>query len=699
MAISFRAPKPKPIPQAPMGPPTPNTAAAVGAVLPKPSTAPAAPGPTPPSPSSLSPQYFSPPGNAVQGPPVPPGYVQGRAAVTPQAGPSLTTGTPQGTLPFNAPHPVPQPSPAPAPSRPLGSTFGGVGSNIQNILSGVTPSRAGVATGASQALAAQATPPPSPTGMAPMGGGMQLPPSPPPSGPAPMGGGMQVPPVSPVQRPYGDAADSSFFNDQGRLGAPGSTRGPVLPSPFDPSALTMRGQWNQPGAFDQLAPGPQPNGTTTIPFPGSPTRLPTNQGFPTSPVVPPSYANPFPFPTGPLPSGPNAVKAQTAAASSGAPGPALPIKPPTAPAQYADAIKAGGLMDNTRAAEFQKTSGYQPGVTVGGAYGQPSPIRDPRSADTQKQITDAQNVARFGNGREAELARLNNQGFKAPPDKQHDFGLTNSDKFAEGGKRKEAYSQGELDKIQAARDKLNSPERQKYLTDRASKVASRKEAASGRVQENAIARSDSRKFRLGIMDNNTRFAFQNPQAAAARDVGLANADAIKGKTQADRELRQNQIDATKENAQTHAKAIVDAARARVTGDALANDRPDPFAEKPPATPERDMTPGDLKLMPKQAAYDYLRQKHGPEQANRMMNEMHGTGNFNYEQNPGGPTLWKSIYDSFFDGFRPAGGPEQPAATSTARMGGGMQLPNANGKPLPKKGTAAADAKRRGAFEH
>lgn len=575
-------------------------------------------------------------------------------------------GSPYGTLPFNAPRPVPQTPPATPPSRPLGSTFGNPGANIQNILSGVTPSRAGVATGASQALAPQ----PPPTGMAPMGGGMQLPPTGRPSlsrlAHAGQNRGFTPPEVSPFAPPANPTPMGPLFSGE-------------LPSRPDFPHLPM------------LAPSGQP----MVNGPGY--SAPPPQGVQFGPPVPPHYDPQAPIRAlqdagvvgsrvGQEGKGPGPMPPLAAALLNGQ----KPITGPTGQSMATDTAQStpGGLLSDSQAAQNYRNSPadsrYMPNTTAGGRFGQPSPIRDPRSADTQKQITDAQNVARFGNGREAELARLNNQGFKAPPDKQHDFGLTNSGKFKEGGQRIEPYSETDKQKMADATAKLNSPERKAYLDKRASQVADRKEKAAGRIQEKAIARSDTRMFNQGRLDNNTRFAFMNPREATARDVGLANADAVKGNNAARIALDEKRINATREVGMDRNDAIRQQGRDRLSADAMANNRPDPFAPKQEAGPVREPTPQDIRLMPKADGYTILKEKYGEAEANRRANEIYGTQDWNYEKYPNGPTLGAELFgsDNRVPPSPPAPQPAAPApgAPSRARMGGGMQLPPTGKKP-------------------
>lgn len=572
MAISpsqkLVAPKPKVIPPSPVGPPTPDMARAVAGALP----ASPPPGPAPvsaPPPSSHVPSPFSPPPSGVQfGPEAPPYHVGDRASLFPdRPSPAGVFGSPYGTAPVQAPISTPPPpGPAPAPQRPLGSTFGNAGASIQNVLSGVTPSRASAAAG----------------------GPAVNPPYGPASGPAKFGPGMQLPP-SPVD-PYQQFASEGAMNDPLRVN--------TQPKPNPPSATGLplpNGGWDSALAaksgLEQTAPGPQPTGAFPMPLFNSPMRTPTNQAFPTSPVVPPSYQQPYRLPSSAPLSGDVGKAAALLNRNPGiqdlynrnrgekpAPGPDYTPSqsPPTAQATYADRIASGGLMNNNQASAFQRETGMQPGMTVGGRFGLNGPGVDPNSPDTLKRISDAQNVARLGNGREAILASLNRSGYKAPPDKQHDFGLVNSGKFNEGGQRKEAYSPSETQKINDAKALLSSPERQKYLADRKATVDARKAERAPAVQAKAMAKTESRRFRQGIMSNADRLAFRDPAAAQQASVGKAQVAAAAARDRATDATNRDRIAAGKEIAQGRDAAATQAGRDRLSAAAISQGLPDPF---------------------------------------------------------------------------------------------------------------------------
>lgn len=525
------APKPKVIPPSPMGPPTPEMGRLRQALPPGPSPAAAPVGA--PAPSSLVPSYNPPPG------------------------------------------------PAPAPPRPLGSTFGQPGANIQNILSGVTPSRASAAGGGPVTLPG-------------------APPAPPVAGQAPFGPGMQLPPAA--THPY-QGAQSQGFMQEGAMNDPVRVNTQPKPAPPATGMPLPNGGWDPALAaksgMEQTAPGPQPTGAFPMPLFNSPMRTPTNQAFPTSPVVPPSYQQPYRLPSSAPLSGDVGKAAALLNRNPGiqdlynrnrgekpAPGPDYTPSqsPPTAQATYADRIASGGLMNNNQASAFQRETGMQPGMTVGGRFGLNGPGVDPNSPDTLKRISDAQNVARLGNGREAILASLNRSGYKAPPDKQHDFGLVNSGKFNEGGQRKEAYSPSETQKINDAKALLSSPERQKYLADRKATVDARKAERAPAVQAKAMAKTEARRFRQGIMSNADRLAFMNPAAAAQRDVGKAQVAAASARDRANDATNRDRIASGERIAQGRDQTAQQVSKDRIAAALAANGQPLPSDPNSPSAP-------------------------------------------------------------------------------------------------------------------
>jgi hypothetical protein len=283
-------------------------------------------------------------------------------------------------------------------------------------------------------------------------------------------------------------------------------------------------------------------------------------------------------------------------------------------------------------------SKYMPGMTVGGRYGLNGPGVDPNSPDTLKRISDAQNVARLGNGREAILASLNRSGYKAPPDKQHDFGLVNSGKFNEGGQRKEAYSPSETQKINDAKALLSSPERQKYLADRKATVDARKAERAPAVQAKAMAKTEARRFRQGIMSNADRLAFMNPTAAAQRDVGKAQVAAASARDRANDATNRDRIASGERIAQGRDKTAQQVSRDRVAAAYAAN------GIEPPTegTKQNGQALDDnvYANMGPQEALDHMRKAGIPaDEINARMNRVFASrsqGGHNWYTNPEGP---------------------------------------------------------------
>jgi len=213
-----------------------------------------------------------------------------------------------------------------------------------------------------------------------------------------------------------------------------------------------------------------------------------------------------------------------------------PITGPTGYSMANDvrANSPGGQLTNSQAQDIYSRSPADSraiaNTTVGGAYGQPSPIRNPNDADTQRQIRDAQNVARLGNGREALLAAMNGRpagGYQAPaPQPEYDFGIQPSGRFQPGQRiGPDNYSSLDRQNIDAARQLFDArrggPEqrRKDYEDRRAGEAKERSAGVLAAAQARGANRAENVRLRRGQLSFDERLAMQDPQAAAQKAYG------------------------------------------------------------------------------------------------------------------------------------------------------------------------------------
>ena len=617
---TLQAPKPKKIPAgSPQSPPTGALSDALGKIL--------APG--------TSPQSVSPPPVGKQfGPPVPPGYADSRAGLSPGLPNPATMGTPYGGLPAQAPAQAPSMTP-PAPVN--GGIGRSAGANLQNLLSGVTPSRAGMATGASQQFQA----PPAPTGQAPAGSGMQLP---------SMDANKNLNPAFP-QPPRPDFPQ--FFQEQQPPGP-----APQMQYPYAESPGPGKGPLNalQPGKgplfnpADQLGVSPQ--------YQGPPAVAPQNQGL--ADAVAAMHRRNFPNEgqraTVPLPVPPMANELFKGG---------HPITKPTGGSMARDAMAQGpgGLMTNEQAAKVYRDSPadskYMASRTVGGAYGDPGATPLPFE---KKAPPKAQPLGGFaGNDKEFNM-RMENEnrngalfGRTLPvrgPDGRvafadgpmKDFGMKNSGQFETDANgrttKKGGYSSTELQAQADAKATFDNrrgglaARRADYESRTASKAADRK----SNVQSQAFTRSEARRERMGRLNPAESLARKDPKAAAQRAIGEAQVGANAARDKATDATNRERIASGERLAGARDKVALQVSKDRIAAAAAANGQPlpaDPSASpaSPAPSPYND---NDYRALGKPDAVAHMiEQGMTPSQINDSMNRIHGTANINYYQNPNG----------------------------------------------------------------
>jgi len=218
-------------------------------------------------------------------------------------------------------------------------------------------------------------------------------------------------------------------------------------------------------------------------------------------------------------------------------------------------------------------------------------------------------------------------------------------------------------------------------------------------QERAQARSENRRYRQGKLTMGERLAFADPESASRTALGKAQIDANNQRAGSQDQFRLAQLQQQEQNNIRNNQTARENSQDRLQGQYAAGGMAPPA--KPGEAPAKPATPGDVKLMPKADGYAALKEQHGPEAANRMMNEIHGTNDWNYEQYPNGPTAMTGLIDGMTggNGYRvPPQAPPPAGSPNRARMGGGMQLPP-KGKPRPNSLGEDLVRGRWGAFEH
>jgi len=203
-------------------------------------------------------------------------------------------------------------------------------------------------------------------------------------------------------------------------------------------------------------------------------------------------------------------------------------------------------------------------------------------------------------------------------------------------------------------------------------------------QERAQARSENRRYRQGKLTMGERLAFADPESASRTALGKAQIDANNQRAGSQDQFRLAQLQQQEQNNIRNNQTARENSQDRLQGQYAAGGMAPPAKPGEAPAPAKPATPGDVKLMPKADGYATLREQHGAEAANRMMNEIHGTRDWNYEQYPNGPTILNDIGNWLFSGGEQGNAPQTPPAGSPnrARAGGGMQLPN-QGRPANK----------------
>jgi len=220
-------------------------------------------------------------------------------------------------------------------------------------------------------------------------------------------------------------------------------------------------------------------------------------------------------------------------------------------------------------------------------------------------------------------------------------------------------------------------------------------------QGRAQARSENRRYQQGKLTMGERLAFANPDAASRTALGKAQIDANNQRAGSQDQFRLAQLQQQEQNNIRNNETARANSQDRLQGQYAAGGMTPPAKPGEAPAPAKPATPGDVKLMPKADGYAALKEQHGPEAANRMMNEIHGTNDWNYEQYPNGPTAMTGLIDGMTggNGYRvPPQAPPPAGSPNRARMGGGMQLPP-KGKPRPNSLGEDLVRGRWGAFEH